>query len=494
MAGLDKQRVILEQIARNPTERHDPLLLHGIHVSCIEPIQGFSCKHAQILRRLGLGTHAEVYEVVPDSMNSISFAMKIEKPIKQAHGFLMKEIEILKQLSAAKCVPRYLGAFSVEIAGIDCLACGMELFEDSLSSLKHGRKEMQSVHRAHLIDWLSLELFDCVFQLHAAGYLHRDIKPSNFLFKQDSYSFPRIVAVDFGSAKAIGEPNETPFRGTGAYASITLDPFQSKPEDDYWSVIFSIMELGFDGGLPWRSISARSEEGRTELTKQKIELLDALGPGVSRSEHNLLSQLTDMVTDLAVRLYRSTVSDSAELEKFCAHVHELRSTLEFDKEIIYISLRPPFKQLSRPIHSVASFMHGENRSVILDSLPQGGSVLVNCNSCDPKVLRALCTAVSTSNSTQAVFEDQPVCLSELLEGVCREGSRCPLFHIPFKGIQLSAITRVLRQRVVCPFSALGKCTEKNCSLLQLTSAVISSIYKEGRFPNPHSSHNRATQE
>lgn len=490
MAGLDKQRVIIEQIARNPTERHDPLLVHGIHVSCIEPFQGFSCDHAQILRRLGLGTHAEVYEVVPDSVNSVSFAMKIEKPIKQAHGFLMKEIEILKLLSASKCVPRYLGAFSVEIAGIDCLACGMELFEDSLSSLKHCRKELQSVHRAHLIDWLSLELFDCVFQLHAAGYLHRDIKPSNFLFKQDSYSFPRIVAVDLGSAIAVGEHNEAPFRGTGAYASITLDPSQSKPEDDYWSVIFSIMELAFDGGLPWRSISARSEEGRTELARQKIELLDALGSGVPLPEHPLLSQLTDIVADLAVRLYRSTASDSGELGKFCAHVNELRSRLEFDKGIIYNSLRPPFKQLSKPIHSVASFMHGENRSVILDSLPHGGSVLVCCDACDPKVLRALSTAVCTSNSTQAVFKHQPVCLSELLEGVCRGGSRCPLFHIPFKGIQLSAITRVLRQRAACPFSALGKCTERNCSLLHLTSAVVSSIYEEGRFPNPKTSHKR----
>ena len=316
---------LLEEIEKNPVERHEPLIEAGASAVLIQSGLELNFKTLQLGKRIGLGTHAEVYEAHPVGLSAPAFALKVEKPSRHAAGYLKKEIEVLARLSDSQVTPQYVGTFSVLVGDVACLAVGIELFEDSLSSLKASRGSLAP----EFIDWLTSQMLTCVFSLHRQGYLHRDIKPSNFMYKPSADGV-RVALVDLGSSIAIGTRNEASFRGTGAYSGITSDPFESKPVDDYWSTFFSVLDLAIEGGLPWRHISARSEDGRVEILKHKKDLLASIFEGKHSSS---VSEL--LATSLAL-LYQSTP------ESFETQFNQLLSDspIEIDQHVVMEQLRP----------------------------------------------------------------------------------------------------------------------------------------------------------
>ena len=301
---------VLNEIEKNPVDRHEPLLEYGTIASLkdSENFLGFST--VRIYKRIGLGTHAEVYEACPVEVSLPSFALKVEKPLKHSSGFLGKEGKLLESLSGSGIAPEYIGKFNVSIGDVECLGVGMELFDDSLSSLKSFRNTLT----LEVLDWLLVQMFECIFRIHQLGYLHRDIKPSNFMYKASPEGV-RVSLVDFGSAIRLGEKTLTPFRGTGAYLGLSCDPMESKPLDDYWSTAFSLLELAIEGGLSWRSISARSEDGRAEILKQKKGLLSNIFEGnmsscISPLFGNTLALLFQSSSDSFQTQFRELVSDT----------------------------------------------------------------------------------------------------------------------------------------------------------------------------------------
>ena len=463
---------------RNPVERHAPLLLDGAVITMIEPIPGFECGDVKTMKRVGLGTHAEVYEVQPIRPSGdgppLTFAMKVEKPIKKASGLLMKEIEIIKAISHLPSVPKYLGAFVVTIADVECLAFGLELFDDSLSSLKQSRRDVPASHHTQLVDWLSVEMMTVVLELHDCGFLHRDIKPSNFMYKLTPEGIPRLALVDFGSSIAVGEANgEAGFRGTGAYTGIDADADQSQPVDDHWSVAFSLLDLCIPGGLPWRALSARTDEGRLEIQRQKVEILER----IKKDEvDGILESVTPRVEDILCALY-----DGSDLRNEVGSLDHRHSAGSMATIVSLLRPSTRTKQIAP-----ASMLNGACREEISRTRVSVTAFGVdNDGAFGQSDFKEGVVSVLSSLQTSSlcVFEGQRVCLAELLTGTCPHRIICPLLHIPARGIALSAITRWIRINSICVESSVGKCPSRKCtSGIHLNKHIIESIYRDGTVP------------
>jgi len=339
-------------------------------------------------------------------------------------------------------------------------------------------------------------MFDTVFMLHDHQYLHRDLKPSNYMYKLTTAGDLRIALVDFGSSIRIGEPNSTEFRGTGAYGPITYDPMQSKPMDDLWSVIFSILDLCIPGGLPWRSTSARTAQGREEITLQKLELMNAIK--IDDLTNSFVTGLPELVKQV-IRELLSVAEDQESVEIFRKNFQNIFSHKKFPiTKFISMYLEPPALRVSIPRNiqlktTAANFLlHGENRNLLIEAgemPPYNSSIFFNippnrATDITDKISAILHTAVGSMPSARRMR----VCLLEIGTGYC-DTPDCPLLHVPARGIKRSAIIRSLTvQSSVCTDHLIeGKCNSRICpKSLHLTDADIQGIYNESAdldFPN-----------
>jgi serine/threonine protein kinase len=480
MKILEYQAKLVSELSVNPVDRHPALIPDGTLLHSVELVEGVNFHHVEILRRIGLGTHSEVYAVRDGNVHSgekhVEFAVKVEKPIKQALGCLVREIEVLKSLSGCSATPRYLGAFTVPIGGVDCLAAGLEIFDESLSSLRQPGGVVEGRdHRDQLLDWVSVRMFEALFKIHDRGYLHRDIKPSNFMYKVSRRrGDPRIVLVDFGSSIAIGERNDYPFRGTGAYSGLLMDPMESKPLDDYWSVAFCILDLSIEGGLPWRSLSSRTDEGRGEIRKQKFDLLQRLKDGETLED--IKSRLTCLGRKLVVSLFQC----NSDISEFRSLVKSVSSELIFDRDTVMDQLRPSnYRQAHLPkgLQRVAIpriFLHGKYRSE-MDAITSRCEIFQEPIDAGNGLL-SLCGAVTThaDQASIPVIDGKRICISDLV-GTCKE-LNCPLMHVPAKGIERSAIQRPFKKQGLCMDGLVWKCRDEKCQRIHLAKEDLKRIF------------------
>lgn len=481
MKLLEHQKRLLDEIRSNPTERHGQLLPDGSLVGCVECEFHSAMLDARTVQRLGLGTHAEVYEARIETefqdKDAIALAVKVEKPIRQSSGFLLKEIEILKALSEVGVSPKYLGIFTVQIAEIDCLSVGMELFDESLSSLKT-RKDLVGDRRTTLLQWLTLSMFECASKMHDCGFLHRDIKPSNFMYKRSADGCSvRVVLIDFGSSVSVGETNDSPFRGTGAYASLSADPLQSHPIDDLWSVAWSILELSLESGLPWRSISARSDEGREELFKQKLAMLERLSDGP-------VEGVTELSRTLICCLHDVFRGDSS-IADFRALLKQERTDLKISPEVILDALRPPsYRRLhNRKIPPVELLLNSHHRPELLDSSSR--AIPFENNKIHSGIASAVAAVHAIDSPDHLLVDAERICITDLLTSAC-ELRNCPLKHLPQTGIERSAIARQFRKSPVCIDSLARKCRIDACKLRHMDGQEILELFAVKRrrlFPS-----------
>jgi serine/threonine protein kinase len=462
---------IINQLEKNPTEKHAPLLARGDMVQTWDQSSAQSLFKAEIVQRVGLGTHAEVYEarlfLGPKAVD-LRIALKVEKPLKIAHGHLARECDILRHLNSSSVTPRYLAPFIVEIAGVNCLAAGMELFDESLSAIKVSGKLVTEPDRRELLDWLLVQMFLCVFEVHTRGFLHRDIKPSNFMYKLGSDGQLRVVLVDFGSAVPLDGPNEKPFRGTGAYSSPMADPMQFRPVDDYWSVAFSILELTVEGGLPWRSISGRTEDGRAGIQTKKLSMIQSI---VNEGEFS--------ITNLTRKVFQFLID--GDLQGVQGLIHSF-SPIPLQDRILSILHPSNFSKLDLPrelkkIHPLSLLTCKEYRSSLAHvtshctpfPLKQG---VISPPNLQEAVLSVLAQIGVDAESNQIL----PLCMFQARGQEC-EIPNCPLIHIPGIGFARSVVLRKLRRNPICFQHVIaGKCGESACTFTHPSCDEIREVF------------------
>jgi len=483
MKILEFQVKLVSELSANPVDRHPALIPDGTRLLALETTEGLDLHNVEILRRIGLGTHSEVYAArnrdPTHPGDTVEFAVKIEKPIKHAFGYLIKEIDVLKNLSGCSATPRYLGTFTVPVGGVDCLGAGLEIYDDSLSSLRETLGKTVGKQRDMVLDWLSMRMFQALFRVNDRGYLHRDVKPSNFMYKLGIDGEPHIALVDFGSSIHVGERNEFPFRGTGAYSGLSMDPMESKVLDDYWAVIFCIIDLSVQGGLPWRSLSARTEEGRAEIVARKLAFIKNLEIGTS-------SGLTSLGIHLVLSLFRTQDHTS-----FRQLVDSALAGEEVSRGTLVDFLRP---SNYRQIHLSKSLQRTPIPRILLSSKNRKeiGLLSSRCELLDSQYCEespffngvlALCGAVTThaeQGSHLLVVAGKRICLTDLV-GSCRQ-SKCPLLHLEAKGIQRSAIQRPFKHGGLCMDNLIWKCRDEGCNRVHLTKEDLAWVYLEGEVP------------
>ena len=483
---------ILRVLKKNPVEKHEAFLVHGDVVSQEASTNELQIGDVKILRRVGLGTHAEVYEVAPCriELRDVRLALKIEKPIKHASGFIDQEISVLGSVSD-ECVPKLLGVFTKEIGGVICRGFCMELFHDSLSSLKP-QKTLSDIANATLRDsfilYIASRMFDAVLRFHKFQYLHRDIKPSNFMFKIVSPDSFRLALVDFGSAIPFGDRNSAEFRGTGAYAPIDTDPWLSKPEDDYWSIVFSVIDLCIPGGLPWRSLSARTDEGRAEIVSQKQAFFQSIS-------NNYTTDLTIHIPNTLKELIKSLIENPDSIKDTIMDLVSSPNISESTTEKyieLFMSPSPMRINLPKSLTPASALLNRSSRAIIENEceVPAASSSVLfpipqNSDDVLVKVQAMLHQAVTNKHiakTPDVLALGERICLSELTLGDCHP--RCPLRHLSCSGIARAAIVRsTTRLQKICMQNFFDKCSDKNCDYLHLDSDTVRRMYIDGQVPS-----------
>lgn len=150
---------------------------------------------------VGAGSYGLTYKCI-DQLSGKLVAVKQARPSKGAYAkqLLRKEAAILKSLNHPQ-IPAYLDMFTEHRD--DYLVMSF-LSGDTLENLifergrKYGEKDCIRI---------TLQLLDLVNYIHSQGFVHLDLRIPNVLF-QDK----QIYLIDYGLARAIGEPPLPPLR------------------------------------------------------------------------------------------------------------------------------------------------------------------------------------------------------------------------------------------------------------------------------------------
>lgn len=205
--------------------------------------------------RLGEGTFGVVWRA-HDLELGAPLALKVLRHPRGADlSGLKREFRLLRHLRHPNLVQLYE---LVEVDGRAALT--MELLDGApLDAPDAGR-------RAEPRD-VAVQLLRGLDALHDVGVVHGDVKPSNLV----RCGSGRLVLLDFGFARHLGEPRDAGFTGTLRYAAPeVLWRGRSGPAADLFAAAASLIEVfvGARGGLPW---STRSQQRRGAASREALE-------------------------------------------------------------------------------------------------------------------------------------------------------------------------------------------------------------------------------
>lgn len=106
---------------------------------------------------------------------------------------------------------------------------------------------------------MTLQLIECIEQIHKRGYIHGDIKPQNICLKQNGKAL-NLSLIDFGLAKNyleddgthIAKRKDKKFSGNLPFASVSMcRQFTPTRRDDFEAIFYILLWLLNDHKLPW---------------------------------------------------------------------------------------------------------------------------------------------------------------------------------------------------------------------------------------------------
>uniref|UniRef100_A0AC34QYM9 Protein kinase domain-containing protein n=1 Tax=Panagrolaimus sp. JU765 TaxID=591449 RepID=A0AC34QYM9_9BILA len=210
----------------------------------------------KVEKMIGAGGFGQIYKAV-DDVTRIAVAVKVV-PTDHEPGRMILEQRVLISLRGYHHVPQLIASGNYD----SYFYIVMEMLGRNLSDLKKKTKlkrfTIGTVLRVGQQALLGIKA------VHDVGFLHRDVKPSNMCIGLDGMNRRTIYLVDFGMTRQyrndkVGgfrkERAYAGFRGTMRYVSLTVhDRKEQGPVDDFWSLYYSIIELG-EGSLPWRTMT-----------------------------------------------------------------------------------------------------------------------------------------------------------------------------------------------------------------------------------------------
>tara|TARA_B110001452_G_scaffold236098_1_gene215215 strand:+ start:19 stop:1428 length:1410 start_codon:yes stop_codon:yes gene_type:complete len=190
----------------------------------------------QVVRPLGQGSYAFVYEVVGPRGERLAAKCVDQGTLSAwARGQLSAEVQIQQSLVHPHILRMHVSGEDALVPGrfvcILDIATGGELFERIMEQQSFVEEDARRVIR---------QLLGAVSHMHKHGVLHRDLKPENILLETAAHD-SAIKVADFGSAKRLASAGpsayaNTPCGSMGYAAPEQIALLRYEREVDVWSV------------------------------------------------------------------------------------------------------------------------------------------------------------------------------------------------------------------------------------------------------------------
>lgn len=223
----------------------------------------------KIGKLLGEGSFGKIFEGI-NIITDERVAIKIEK--KNEKSILSHEANIYNRCKEIKNIPK-IKNFCV-IDNYNCMI--MERLGQTIEELRvkcGGKLKLQTV----LI--MSIQLINCIENLHNIGIIHRDLKPDNLLIglgqnRKNIYLIDFGLAIHYVDLNGKHKPITTGknLTGTIRYASLNVqDGIEGSRRDDLESLGY-IFIYCLKGSLPWQvTTSNNKDESYESIRKLKRE-------------------------------------------------------------------------------------------------------------------------------------------------------------------------------------------------------------------------------
>ena len=249
--------------------------------------------------RIGAGAFGQVFQGI-DLTNNRNVAVKIEKRGFN-HPQLDTEVRVYKLLNRE---PKP-GVPAVYYRGNEGLfyILVMDLLGPNIEDLLAFCEPRFSLKTLFM---LSLQMLQCIKNLHDIGYIHRDIKPENFTMGIGGLA-NHVYLVDFGLARKYtdNQGKHIPFKagkgftGTARYASTCAHLGQEQSRrDDMESFSYVLAILG-NGSLPWQGVRASDRVQKKRIIQQmKIQntVTDIMG-SLPKCFHDIATHIKGLKFD-----------------------------------------------------------------------------------------------------------------------------------------------------------------------------------------------------
>lgn len=280
-----------------------------------EQIDKFNCEDYTVIRQIGQGTFAKIYEV-EDKLKKKYAMSKILTNSSEEIEALTKEYSMLKSLSSYKL--NLINIYAIQIKQLDKTTQAMYVLMDLAVRDWEKEIEVRGVKKKYYTEQelmtIMKELIHTFAELQRHNISHRDIKPQNILLLPDG-SF-RIA--DFGEAKRVLSSNKKTarqtIRGTELYMSpILFHALKSKGFNDLYTEHNTFKSDVFSLGLCL--LLAASLTFKSLISIRELEDMISIKLKLSGYLKKYSGKFTDLLYHM-LELNEKMRFDFIELEKY----------------------------------------------------------------------------------------------------------------------------------------------------------------------------------
>lgn len=204
----------------------------------------------KLITKIGRGTFGQIL-YVENIHTNLYYAMKLEKMKTEKKKVLHFEESVYKKIEPSIYFPEFIKYGKTRYYHFLVMECFGPSIE-SLCSIKTNNHLSLSTSLR-----LSIEMLQCIHELHNNKFIHRDIKPANLVIRKNKLH--PIVLIDFGlsrqyinqDGKLIQTRERPGYVGTNMFASIgAYSGLELSQRDDLISWFYSVIKI-YTNRLPW---------------------------------------------------------------------------------------------------------------------------------------------------------------------------------------------------------------------------------------------------
>lgn len=231
---------------------------------------GEKIQHYTIVRLIGEGGMASVYEAVHDKLQT-RVAVKVLNPILTANTNIRQRFENEARFMASLNHPNITRVIDYEERQ-DMLAIVLEYLEGE--DLNHYIRKNGAMTPKEVLDVFT-QVLDAFEYAHSKSIAHRDVKPSNIFIEPSG----TVKILDFGIAKLVGSTDDMTVTGAQIGTPVYMSPEQVNSDKalDHRSDIYSLgvtLYYMLNGKPPYDTTTSSNFQIFTKIVYEPLPDLD----------------------------------------------------------------------------------------------------------------------------------------------------------------------------------------------------------------------------